>query len=95
MRDVRDRIVAAGMEGMTAAETQDTESQALAGSVVLDGFAHVDGTGGFKPTGRGKQRRQEPLIEAQDHEQEALHFRVRSDFLFSQLMSSPSSFSTI
>ncbi len=80
---------------MTAAETRDTESQTLGGSVVLDGFTHVDGTGGLKPTGRGKQRREKPLVEVQKKEQEALHSWNRSDFLFSQLISSPSSFSTI
>ncbi len=60
---------------MAAQQTLNAQIQPSDQSSFLDRFVHVNRAGRFKPTHRGEQRRDVPLIPAQQCEHNALHWR--------------------
>src|SRR6185312_8747309 len=67
------RIVAAGVERVTAAYPPHSHPYTSCDSVFLNGFHHVLGAGGVKAAGRRQERRDKTLIAAKQHHYCSLH----------------------
>lgn len=67
-----DRIAAAFMEGMAAAEATQAQSDTAYYTVDFNRFLHVGGTARIKPAGRGQERRDQALIPGEEEDGGAL-----------------------
>jgi len=70
---LRDRVIAVPSPGVAAQEPADGEIETLDGSVLLDGFYGILGTGGREAAAGRFQRGDESLVEADGEDEDTAH----------------------
>src|ERR1043166_6625865 len=69
----RDGVPTSRIEDVAAREAADAEPHSAQGSVLFDRLHHVDRAGRLEAAHRGEQRRKEPLVAAQQQDEEPAH----------------------